>query len=107
MNRVSILYPNRPGSRFDLDYYFNIHMPRSIQLLSAGEGFRSVLVECGVSGANPDSAPSFIAGCHYEFDSYERFVTAFSPHAEELRGDMSNYTDVEPIIQVNEIRIRK
>jgi hypothetical protein len=34
MNRVSILYPNRPGSRFDLGYYFNIHMPRSIDLLN-------------------------------------------------------------------------
>jgi hypothetical protein len=27
MIRRNILYPNTPGSRFDLDYYFGTHMP--------------------------------------------------------------------------------
>jgi hypothetical protein len=35
MIRVSILYPNHPGSTFDLDRYVTTHMPRAIQFLTA------------------------------------------------------------------------
>ena len=34
MIRISILYPNVKGSRFDFEYYVQKHMPRSIQLLT-------------------------------------------------------------------------
>ena len=27
MIKVSIYFPNMPGSRFDVDYYTNVHMP--------------------------------------------------------------------------------
>ena len=27
MVKVSVLYPNKPGSRFDVEYYLNTHMP--------------------------------------------------------------------------------
>ncbi len=42
MVRISILYPNSPGARFDWRYYVETHMPRSIDLLSAHPGFRGV-----------------------------------------------------------------
>ena len=29
MVKVSVLYPNKPGSRFDIEYYLNTHMPLS------------------------------------------------------------------------------
>lgn len=32
MVKISILYPNTPGSRFDVEYYVNKHMPRAIEL---------------------------------------------------------------------------
>ncbi len=34
MIKISILYPNKKGSRFDMDYYLNTHMPMSIGRLS-------------------------------------------------------------------------
>jgi hypothetical protein len=34
-------------------------------------------------------------------------MAAFSPHAEELQGDIVNYTNIEPIIQINEVEITK
>ena len=82
-------------------------MPRSIECLSRAPGFRSVSVERGISGAYSGTEPAFIAACYYEFDSYDSFVAAFTPHAGELQGDIPNYTDVEPIIQVNEVKIRR
>lgn len=105
MVKISILYPNNEGVRFDFDYYLNVHMPQSIGILSRSPGFRSVSVEQGVSGGYPDTAPRYIAMCHFEFDTFDAFLEAFMPHAEALQGDMPNYTDVEPVIQVNEIRL--
>jgi uncharacterized protein (TIGR02118 family) len=107
MTKISILYPNHKGSRFDMNYYLNTHMPMSIERLSSAKGFRGVSVERGVSGIVPGSAPTYIAMCHFLFDSVEDFMTAFTPHASVLQGDIPNYTDVEPTIQVNEVAISR
>jgi uncharacterized protein (TIGR02118 family) len=105
MIKISILYPNQKGSRFDMHYYLNIHMPMSIEKLGAAKGFQGVSVERGLSGRVPDSEPLYIAMCHFLFDSLEDFMAAFTPHATVLQEDMPNYTDVEPTIQVNEVAI--
>jgi uncharacterized protein (TIGR02118 family) len=107
MIKISILYPNKPGSRFDLGYYINTHMPMSIDLLSAHPGFSGVSVEHGLSGAIPGTEAAYIAMCHFLFDSAENFMAAFLPHAAVLQGDMPNYTDIEPVIQVNEVLIAR
>lgn len=107
MTKVSILYPHTRGARFDFEYYVSKHMPRSIELLSAHPGFRKVTVERGLSGSEPDSPPAYLAACFYTFDTIESFLAAFMPYAEELQGDMENYTDIAPQIQFNEIYIEK
>ena len=33
MIKVTVLYPNKPGSHFDVEYYLNTHMPMSARLL--------------------------------------------------------------------------
>ena len=53
MVKISILYPDQDGARFDFAYYTQEHMPRSIELLSTHSGYRGVSVERGVSGAEP------------------------------------------------------
>ena len=107
MIKVSIIYPASPGGRFDFDYYISKHMPRSIELLSAHLGFRSVTVEQGVGGTEPDSPPKYVAACFYTFDTVDSFMAAFMPHAKELQGDMPNYTDIPAEIQFNEILLQK
>ncbi|MFA6312808.1 MAG: EthD family reductase [Sterolibacterium sp.] len=105
MIRISILYPNRKGARFDISYYAGTHMPMSIRLLSAHPGYRGVSVERGLGGVVPGSEPSYIAMCHYLFESIDDFLAAFMPNAATLQGDMPNYTDIEPVIQFNEVLI--
>lgn len=105
MIKISILYPN--AGKFDMSYYLDTHMPRSINLLGAGQGYRGVSVERGLGGATPGSAPSYVALCHYLFDTAEDFMAAFLPHAAELQGDMPNYTDIEPVIQFSEVAISR
>jgi len=105
--KISIFYSTAKGSRFDFDYYLTKHMPVSIEKLSAGKGFRGVSVERGVGGGAPGSEPTYIAMCHYLFDSAEEFLAAFNQHAEFLQGDIPNYTDIEPIIQFSQVEITK
>lgn len=107
MVRISILYPNQQGSRFDLSYYVETHMPLSINLLSAHPGFKGVSVEHGLGGAVPGSEPTYIALCHFLFSSVEDFLAAFMPNAPALQGDMPNYTDIEPVIQFSEVLITR
>jgi len=103
MVRINILYPI--GGRFDMDYYLHTHMPRSIELLSQGQGYCGVSVERGVGGGEPGSAPIFVALCQYAFDTIDDFMAAFLPHADELKDDMVNYTDIEPVIQLSQVEI--
>lgn len=107
MIKVSILYPNLPGERFDFGHYLSAHIPRSVELLGAHPGFRGISVERGVSGAEPGSTARYIAACFFVFDTIDSFVAAFMPHADELRGDMQNYTDIQPEIQFNEIMLER
>jgi uncharacterized protein (TIGR02118 family) len=105
MVTISMLYPNKDSSQFDLEYYLNVHMPQSIERLSAHDGYRGVAVAQGIGGAIPGSEPAYSAICHYLFDSLDDFLSAFTPHAAFLQGDMVNYTTVEPIIQISAVDI--
>ncbi|WFP50840.1 EthD family reductase [Methylomonas sp. EFPC3] len=105
MKKISILYPNQAGARFDFAYYLDSHMPLSIARLSAHPGYRGVSVERGLSGAVPGSEPAYVAMCNFLFESVDDFLAAFMPHAAELQGDMPNYTDIEPVIQLNDVLI--
>lgn len=103
MIKVTILYPNTPGSRFDHDYYLNVHMPLSIELL--GPAMKSVTVERGVSLGAPWPDAAFAAICSFVCESREAYEQAFFPHMQRLQDDMANYTDVTSIVQVSEIAI--
>jgi len=103
MTKISILYPNTPGSRFDWGYYIDTHMPLSVKLLSAHPGFKGVSVERGLGGAIPGTPATYIAMCHFAFDSAESFIAAFTPHATTLQNDMKTCTDIAPVIQFNTV----
>lgn len=103
MIRVSILYPKKDNVRFDLDYYVKKHMPLSIKLLAPS--LRGVSVEQGLDVPAPGVSLAFVAATHFLFDSVEAFVAAFTPHAAALQGDMSNYTDIVPIIQFSQVML--
>lgn len=103
MVKVSVLYPNRPGSHFDVEYYLNFHMPMASKLL--GPAIKAISVEIGRNGVTADEPPPFAAICAFTCETLEDFVAAFNPVAADLQGDIPKYTDVTPIIQVSDIRI--
>ncbi len=101
MIKVSVLYPQEGGSRFDHDYYRDKHMPMVADKL--GAACKGYTIDKGLAGAAPGSGPTFVAGCAFFFDSTEAFQAAFAPHASEIMGDIPNYTDRQPVIQINEV----
>ena len=97
MIRVSVMYPNEKGKRFDLNYFTTRHMGLVHKKLdSAG------LVKAEVDKAADPNAP-FIAIAHLYFKTMEEFQTGFFTHAAEFTADMPNYTDLVPQIQNSEI----
>jgi uncharacterized protein (TIGR02118 family) len=103
MISVAILYPDSPDARFDAAYYVEQHMPLSIRLLGDHPGYRGVSVELGVD--EPGTDRRYVAMCHYRFETFADFMAAFGPHEGPLTRDIARYTDIEPVIQVNEVRI--
>ena len=103
MIKVSVLYPNGDGKKFDIGYYCSHHMPMVQQKL--GAACKRMAVEHGLSGGQPGSKPAFLAMGHLYFDSVDAFQKAFAPHAKEIMADIPNYTDTQPTIQVSEVKI--
>src|SRR5215469_681480 len=103
MIKVSVLYPNNEGSRFDIGYYCDKHIPMVREKL--GTACKNAAVEQGISGATPGSRPAFIAMGHLYFDTLADFQSAFGPHAKAIVADIPNYTDIEPTLQISDVKI--
>jgi uncharacterized protein (TIGR02118 family) len=101
MIKVSVMYANAPGVRFDHAYYRDRHMP----LLKArmGDACRRYTVDKGMAGGAPGSPATYVAMCHIYCDSVAAFQAAFGPHAAEIMADIPNYTDVAPVVQISEV----
>jgi uncharacterized protein (TIGR02118 family) len=103
MIKVSILYPKKPGAHFDMGYYLTTHMPLAMRLLS--KNLRKTEVDAAIQGRMPGEPPAFFGGCQLYFDSIDAFVEVWTPAAAELTTDIPKYTDVEPLIQFNEVKL--
>jgi uncharacterized protein (TIGR02118 family) len=101
MIKVSIMYPNTPGSRFDHEYYRDRHMP--LVKSRMGDYCRSYTVDKGVGGGVPGAPPAYVAMGHLLCDSVTAFQTGFGPHSREILTDIPNYTDLTPVIQISEV----
>ncbi|MBN1238473.1 MAG: EthD family reductase [Gammaproteobacteria bacterium] len=103
MIKVSVMYPRKDGATFDMDYYCATHMPLVREKL--GAALKGMSIDSGLAGPEPGSAPAYVAMGHLLFDSTESFQAAFAPHAEAILGDIRNYTDIEPIIQISDVKL--
>ncbi len=101
MIKVSVMYPNIPGARFDHAYYRDQHMPLLKERM--GEHCKYYTVDKGLAGAVPGAPATYVGMCHVFCDSVEEFQAGFGPHAAEIMADISNYTDLTPVLQISEV----
>ncbi|MFL6731788.1 MAG: EthD family reductase [Sphingomicrobium sp.] len=101
MATLSVVYPRTPGATFDYDYYQATHMPLvgerwSKAGLTGGEAL--------LGKAAPDgSAPPYFAIGIIHFDGAESLQAALNGEdASEIIADIRNFTNAEPVIQIND-----
>jgi uncharacterized protein (TIGR02118 family) len=103
MIKVGVFYPQGEGSKFDMKYYLEKHIPMVREKM--GSALKSVAVEQGLSGGMPGTSITYTTICHLLFDSVDAFQVAFAPHAEVVMGDISNYTNIQPVVQISEVKL--
>jgi uncharacterized protein (TIGR02118 family) len=97
MQRVTVVYPNKTDAKFDFDYYMKKHIPLVAGLVGA-----KIEVRRGISSATGSTA-AFVCIGTIPIDSVAAFQAILAQHGAEILADIPNYTNIEPIIQYDEI----
>ncbi len=100
MIRVSVMYPNSPGKRFDWDYYLNKHIAAVKQ--TVGKGLIRVEVDKGIGAGPPGSAAPYVAIAQLYFNTMEDMIRVQSESGSSM-ADIPNFTDIQPSIQISEV----
>lgn len=99
--KVTILYPNGDGKTFDMDYYSNKHMSMLASLF--GDSLKKIEIDKGISDGTPNDSIPYLAIGYLYFENLSAYQNSFEPHAEKIRGDIPNYTNIQPIVQISEV----
>ncbi len=99
--KISILYPNEEGKHFDMDYYSTKHMPMVAALF--GDKLKDYAIDKGLFGRTPNDAVTYLAIGYFYFEQLSDYTEAFGPNAEKIRGDIPNYTNIQPIVQISQV----
>jgi uncharacterized protein (TIGR02118 family) len=97
MHCMTVLYPNREGAKFDFEYYMQKHIPLANGLL--GHEFK---VSRGVLSAQ-GGLPAFLCIARMDIGTVADFLPVLGRRVEALGNDIPNYTNVEPVIQFEEV----
>ena len=101
MFKVNIFYPPTPSGRFDMAYYVNKHMPMVKNKI--GPACVGFTVDKGITGGAPESPAPYVAVGALMIESLEAFDKAMAEHGPEIMGDVQNYTDSQPHLQISEV----
>ncbi len=98
---VSVMYPNQPGSRFDERYYLDKHIPLVRQRWES-MGLTELRLLRGTATPGDGGPATYRVMALLTFSSAEAFGQAAKAHGREIFGDIPNFTDVQPVAQLNE-----
>ncbi|HEX7884022.1 MAG TPA: EthD family reductase [Afipia sp.] len=101
MIKVSVLYPNSPSVRFDMDYYRGKHMPLVRE--KSGPACKGIEVDQGLAGGAPGSAATYVAMGHILYESVEAFQAVFAQQGAAFLADIPNFTNAQPVIQISSV----
>jgi uncharacterized protein (TIGR02118 family) len=97
---ISVFYPKTATSRFDHDYYLNTHTPL-LKRLFEPSGMQNLRLLRGSRSLDGGAAPYEVLA-YFDMPSLEKLQNALAQHGPQILGDIANYTDVQPVIQINE-----
>jgi uncharacterized protein (TIGR02118 family) len=97
MTCVTVTYANKEDGRFDWDYYVNQHVPFVNQLLRT-----QLVVRKGVVSLD-GTAPRAVCVASIPINSLQEFQEMMAEHGAAIMGDVPNYTNIAPTVQIDEI----
>lgn len=103
MIKVAIFYPNGEGKTFDMDYYANKHMPMAARLF--GDSLKAMSIDKGLANGAPDLPVQYLAIGYFYFETMSSFQNSMGPNSDQLRADVPNYTNIQPVIQISEVQV--
>lgn len=99
MIKITISYPVKMESWFDMDYYLNKHVPLSKSVFS--DVLKGITIDCMT---DENHRITQVTGALY-FKNTADFYNNFLPAQEMLTQDAIQYTDITPILQISEIKL--
>lgn len=102
MYKISILYPNGAGKTFDMDYYEKNHMPMVAGML--GKNLKFYEIDKGIAGRTPTDEIPFLAMGHFYCYNIAEYNNAIAQNRDKIINDFKNYTNIQPIVQVSQIK---
>ena len=98
MYYVTVMYPNRDDVKFDFDYYMAKHIPMVSRLLNA-------TIEVCKAIPTPPTGPAapYLCTARIRVNSVEEFQAAMAQHGAQITGDIPNYCNAQPTVQIDEI----
>ena len=102
MFKVAILYPNGDDKTFDMDYYEKKHMPMVAGFL--GKNLKFYEIDKGIAGRTPDDKVPYLAVGYFYVKDVAEYNKAIGQNRDAVISDIKNYTNIQPIIQISEVR---
>jgi uncharacterized protein (TIGR02118 family) len=93
MIKLTVTYPGGEGITFDHDYYSKKHIPLCKEAFVPAK----VEVDRGIDGPAMASASFYFSSK----DDFQKAMT--SPKMGEVLGDLGNYTNSSPTMQISEV----
>lgn len=100
--KVAILYPNGEGKTFDMAYYEREHMPMVAGFL--GKNLKFYEIDKGIAGRTPNDKVPYLAVGYFYVKDIAEYNKAIGQNRDAIISDIKNYTDIQPIIQISEVR---
>jgi len=97
MYYVTVMYPNRDGVKFDIDYYMNKHIPMVSRLLNA-----TIEVCKGIPSSTGIASP-YLYTARIRVNSLEEHQAAMATHGAQIMADIPNYCNAQPTVQIDEV----
>ena len=100
--KVAILYPNGEGKTFDMAYYESKHMPMVAGLL--GKNLKFYEIDKGIAGRTPNDKVPYLAIGYFYVKDVAEYNKVIGQNRDAIISDFKNYTNIQPIIQISEIK---
>ncbi len=102
MFKVTILYPDGENKTFDMDYYEKKHMPMMAGFL--GNNLEFYEIDKGIAGRTANDKAPFVAVGYFFIADVAEYNKAIAQNRDVIVGDIQHYTNIQPVIQISEIR---